>query len=240
MALSSGVTALFGEKYGDFVRVITFDDSFSKELCGGTHAKATGQLGFFKIISESAVAAGVRRIEAITANAAEQFINGQNEQIKGLKDLLKNPADLFKSVESLIEENSRLKKEIEKNILERSAGLKHELIKEVVSINGINFLAKKVDLPNTDAVKNLAYALKDLLDDLLLVLACEIDGKPSLTVMLSENLVKERGLNAGNIVRELAKEIQGGGGGQPFFATAGGKDSSGLDRALEKAKSFTV
>jgi alanyl-tRNA synthetase len=240
VALSSGVTALFGEKYGDFVRVITFDDSFSKELCGGTHAKATGQLGFFKIISESAVAAGVRRIEAITANAAEQFINGQNEQIKGLKDLLKNPADLFKSVESLIEENSRLKKEIEKNILERSAGLKHELIKEVVSINGINFLAKKVDLPNTDAVKNLAYALKDLLDNLLLVLACEIDGKPSLTVMLSENLVKERGLNAGNIVRELAKEIQGGGGGQPFFATAGGKDSSGLDRALEKAKSFTV
>jgi len=240
VALNLGVTALFGEKYGDFVRVITFDDSFSKELCGGTHAKATGQIGFFKITSESAVAAGVRRIEAITADAAEQFINGQNEQIKGLKDLLKNPSDLLKSVESLIEENSRLKKEIEKNILERSAGLKHELVKEAVLINGINFLTKKVDLPNTDAVKNLAYALKDLLDDLLLVLACEVDGKPSLTVMVSENLVKEKGLNAGNIVRELAKEIQGGGGGQPFFATAGGKDSSGLDRALEKAKLFTV
>jgi len=240
VAINSGVTALFGEKYGDFVRVITFDDSFSKELCGGTHAKATGQIGFFKITSESAVAAGVRRIEAITADAAEQFINGQNEQIKGLKDLLKNPSDLLKSVESLIEENSRLKKEIEKNILERSAGLKHELVKEAISINGINFLAKKVDLPNTDAVKNLAYALKDLLDNLLLVLACEVDGKPSLTVMVSENLVKDKGLNAGNIVRELAKEIQGGGGGQPFFATAGGKDSSGLDRALEKAKLFTV
>lgn len=240
VAINSGVTALFGEKYGDFVRVITFDDSFSKELCGGTHAKATGQIGFFKITSESAVAAGVRRIEAITADAAEQFINGQNEQIKGLKDLLKNPSDLLKSVEALIEENSRLKKEIEKNILERSAGLKHELVKEAISINGINFLAKKVDLPNTDAVKNLAYAVKDLLDDLLLVLACEVDGKPSLTVMVSENLVKEKGLNAGNIVRELAKEIQGGGGGQPFFATAGGKDSSGLDRALEKAKLFAV
>jgi alanyl-tRNA synthetase len=240
VAINSGVTALFGEKYGDFVRVITFDDSFSKELCGGTHAKATGQIGFFKITSEGAVAAGVRRIEAITADAAEQFINGQNEQIKGLKDLLKNPSDLLKSVESLIEENSRLKKEIEKNILERSAGLKHELVKEAISINGINFLAKKVDLPNTDAVKNLAYAVKDLLNDLLLVLACEVDGKPSLTVMVSENLVKEKGLNAGNIVRELAKEIQGGGGGQPFFATAGGKDSSGLDRALEKAKLFAV
>ena len=124
--------------------------------------------------------------------------------------------------------------------MERSAGLKHELIKEAVLINGINFLAKRVDLPNTDAVKNLAYAVKDLVDDLLLVLACEIDGKPSLTVMVSENLVKDKGLNAGNIVRELAKEIQGGGGGQPFFATAGGKDSSGLDRALDKAKSFVA
>jgi alanyl-tRNA synthetase len=239
-AINSGVTALFGEKYGDFVRIITFDDHFSKELCGGTHVKATGQIGYFKITSESAVAAGVRRIEAITADVAEQFINEQSEQIKGLKDLLKNPSDLLKSVESLIEENSKLKKEIEKSILERSAGLKHELIKEAVLINGINFLAKRVDLPNTDAVKNLAYAVKDLVDDLLLVLACEIDGKPSLTVMVSENLVKDKGLNAGNIVRELAKEIQGGGGGQPFFATAGGKDSSGLDRALDKAKSFVA
>jgi alanyl-tRNA synthetase len=239
-AINSGVTALFGEKYGDFVRIITFDDHFSKELCGGTHVKATGQIGYFKITSESAVAAGVRRIEAITADVAEQFINEQSEQIKGLKDLLKNPSDLLKSVESLIEENSKLKKEIEKSILERSAGLKHELIKEAVLINGINFLAKRVDLPNTDAVKNLAYALKDLVNDLLLVLACEIDGKPSLTVMVSENLVKDKGLNAGNIVRELAKEIQGGGGGQPFFATAGGKDSSGLDRALDKAKSFVA
>ena len=235
-AINSGVTALFGEKYGDFVRVITFDDHFSKELCGGTHAKASGQIGYFKILSESAVAAGVRRLEAITADAAEKFINSQNEQIKGLKELLKNPNDLLKSVESILEENNRLKKEIEKNILERSAGLKHELVKEAVNINGVNFLAKRVDLPNTDAVKSLAYSVKELLGDLLLVLACEIDGKPSLTVIVSENIVKEKGLNAGNIVRELAKEIQGGGGGQPFFATAGGKDSSGLDRALEKAK----
>jgi alanyl-tRNA synthetase len=218
--------------------MITFDDHFSKELCGGTHVKASGQIGYFKILSESAVAAGVRRIEAITAGAAEKFINGQNEQIKGLKDLLKNPNDILKSVESLLEENNRLKKEIEKTILERSAGFKHELVKDVLNIDGVNFLAKQVDLPNTDAVKTLAYAVKDLLDNLFLVLACEIDGKPSLTVMVSENLVKEKGLDAGTIVRELAKEIQGGGGGQPFFATAGGKDSSGIASALNKARLF--
>ena len=237
-AIDSGVTALFGEKYGEYVRVITFDDYFSKELCGGTHVKSSGQIGYFKIISESAVAAGVRRIEAITADTTENYINAQNEQIKGLKDLLKNPNDLLKTVESLIEENNRLKKEIEKTIIERSAGLKHELVNNIRIINGVNLIAQQVELPNTDAVKSLAYAVKDLVDDLFLVLACEIDGKPSLTVMVSESLIKERNLNAGSIVRELAKEIQGGGGGQPFFATAGGKDSSGLVNALEKAKTF--
>lgn len=237
-AINSGVTALFGEKYGDFVRVITFDDHFSKELCGGTHVKATGQISYLKIVSESAVAAGVRRIEAITAESAEQYFNHQSSQIKVLKELLKNPADLLKSVETLLEENSKLKKEVEKNVLERAAALKHELVKEAVEMNGVNLIARQVELPNTEAVKSLAYAVKDLVDNLFLVLACDIDGKPSLTVMVSENLVKEKNLNAGNIVRELAKEIQGGGGGQPFFATAGGKDSSGLSRVLEKAKSY--
>lgn len=237
-AINSGVTALFGEKYGDFVRVITFDDHFSKELCGGTHVKATGQIAYLKITSESAVAAGVRRIEAITAETAERYFNDQTMQIRGLKELLKNPNDLLKSVETLIDENNKLKKEVEKNILERAAGLKHELIKNAVQINGINLIAQQVELPSTEAVKSLAYAVKDLVSDLFLVLACDIEGKPSLTVMISENLVKEKNLNAGNIVRELAKEIQGGGGGQPFFATAGGKDSSGLAKALEKVPSF--
>jgi len=237
-AISSGVTALFGEKYGEYVRVITFDDSFSKELCGGTHVKATGQIGFFKIIAESAVAAGVRRIEAITGIAAENFINAQIKLVHQLRELLKNPKDVSKSVESLVEENSRLKKEIEKSILEKSSGLKNELAQKVEAINGINFIAQKVQLPNADALKNLAYQLKDIVSDLFLVLAADIDGKPSLTVMIAENLVKEKGLNAGTIVRELAKEIKGGGGGQPFFATAGGSDVSGLDKALEKAKTF--
>lgn len=237
-AINSGVTALFGEKYGDYVRVITFDEKFSKELCGGTHVKATGYIGFFKIVTEGAVAAGVRRIEAITGIAAENYINEQSKLIHQLKELLKNPKDIGKSVETLLDENTRLKKEIEKSILEKSSGLKNELAQKVQAINGINFIAEKVALPNADAVKNLAYQLKDIVSDLFLVLAADIDGKPNLTVMISENLVKDKGLNAGNIVRELAKEIKGGGGGQPFFATAGGSDISGLTNALTKAKSF--
>jgi alanyl-tRNA synthetase len=237
-AIKSGVTALFGEKYGEYVRVITFDDSFSKELCGGTHVKATGQIGFFKIITESAVAAGVRRIEAITGIAAERFITEQSRVVHEVRELLKNPKDVSKSIENLIEENNRLKKEIEKSILEKSSGLKTELAQKAEKINGVNFIAQKVELPNADAVKNLAYQLKDIVPDLFLVLAAVISEKPSLTVMIAENVVKEKGLNAGAIVRELAKVIKGGGGGQPFFATAGGSDVSGLDKALEKAKSF--
>ena len=238
VAITSGVTALFGEKYSEYVRVITFDDEYSKELCGGTHVKATGQIGYFKIISESAVAAGVRRIEAITGIGAENYINEQSKLVHQLKELLKNPKDIGKSIESLLEENSKLKKELEKALIEKSSGLKDELAKKVQNINGINLIAERVALPNTDAVKNLAYQLKDIVSDLFLVLATEIDGKPGLSVMISENLVKDKGLNAGNIVRELAKEIQGGGGGQPFFATAGGKDAGGLDKALAKANSF--
>ena len=237
-AITSGVTALFGEKYGEYVRVITFDDNFSKELCGGTHVRATGQIGYFKIISESAVAAGVRRIEAITGFAVEQYFIEQTKLVQQVKELLKNPKDVGKSIESLLEENNRLKKEIEKSILEKSAGLKDEFAKTAENINGINFIAQKVELPNADAVKNLAYNLKDIVSDLFLVLAANIDGKPNITVIIAENLVKEKGLNAGTIIRELAKEIQGGGGGQPFYATAGGKDLSGMDRVLEKAMGF--
>ena len=237
-AVSRGVTALFGEKYGEFVRVITFDPDFSMELCGGTHVKSTGQIGYFKIVSESAVAAGVRRIEAITGQAAENYIAEQDKLLTELKALLKNPRDLVKSVESILEENNRLKKDIEKNVAEKASALKTELAAKVQNVNGVNFIAAQVDLPNAEAVKNLAYNLKDMVQDLFLVLATNPDGKPGLTVMISENLVNQKGLHAGNIVRELAKEIQGGGGGQPFFATAGGKRAEGLSAALEKAKSF--
>jgi alanyl-tRNA synthetase len=140
----------------------------------------------------------------------------------------------------LVDENNRLKKEAERAVLEKAAGLKHDLAAKAENINGINYIIDRVALPNADAVKNLAYHLKDLVDDLFLVLAADFDGKPSLTVMLSESVVEKRQLHAGNIIRELAKEIQGGGGGQPFFATAGGKDASGLDRALEKARAMAV
>jgi alanyl-tRNA synthetase len=237
-AIASGVTALFGEKYGDFVRVITFDDKFSKELCGGTHVQNTAEIGFFKITGESAVAAGVRRIEAITSYNSLNYIQEEGRLVKKLKELLRNPADLPKSVESLIEDNNRMKKELEKAVLMKASGLKDNLAKTVESINGINFIAQKVELPNADAIKNLAYNLKDIVPNLFLVLAANINGKPSLTVMIDEALVKEKGLHAGNIVKELAKEVKGGGGGQPFFATAGGSDVSGIDNALAKAKSF--
>ena len=140
----------------------------------------------------------------------------------------------------MLEENSKLKKEIEKSVLEKSAGLKNELAEKAEQLDGVNFIAQKVHLPSADAIKNLAYQLNDIVSNLFLVLAADIEGKPSLTVMIAENLVKEKNLNAGAIVRELAKEIKGGGGGQPFFATAGGSDISGLDKALEKAKSFVA
>jgi alanyl-tRNA synthetase len=235
-AISSGVTALFGEKYGDLVRIITFDDHFSKELCGGTHVQATGQIGYFKIISESGVAAGVRRIEAITADKAEDFVLAQNKELSELKSLLKGSKDLISAVSSLIEENGRLKKAADKAIIEQSSNLKHEIVHHMKTINGINVIATHVDLPNAEAVKNLAFAVKDLVDDLLLVFTTIIDDKPGITVMVSEHLVKDRGLNASNIVRELAKDIQGGGGGQPFYATAGGKNKEGLKLVLERVE----
>jgi alanyl-tRNA synthetase len=235
-AISSGVTALFGEKYGDLVRIITFDDHYSKELCGGTHVQATGQIGYFKITSESGVAAGVRRIEAITADNAEAFVLAQNKELTALKSLLKGNKDLVSAVSSLIEENSKLKKEAEKALTEHSSSLKHDIVHHIKSVNGINVIATHVALPNAEAVKNLAFAVKDLVDDLLLVFTTLIDDKPGITVMVSEHLVKERGLNASNIVRELAKDIQGGGGGQPFYATAGGKNKEGLKSVLEKVE----
>ncbi len=237
-ATERGVTAAFGEKYGDWVRVITFDPNFSQELCGGTHVKNTGEIGFIKIISESAVAAGVRRIEAVASVFAENYVSEQFTALNGVKALLKNPKELVKTVSDLLEENAKLKKDQGKALLQKASGLKDGLAQKAQAINGINFIAEKVELENADAIKNLAYSLKDVVPDLFLVLAAEIDGKPSLTVMLTENLVKDKGLDAGKIIRELAKEIQGGGGGQPFYATAGGKDVSGLQKALNKAKTF--
>ncbi len=229
---------LFGEKYGDYVRVITFDENFSRELCGGTHVQATGQIGFFKIISEGSVAAGVRRIEAITAEKAEALVEEQYELMNELKEMLKQPKDLKKAVESLLKEKNDLLKEIEQLENQQIQGLKDELLQKAEAQNGIQLIAQRVNVPSADALKQLAFDLRAKADNLFAVLASEIKGKPQITVMISDNLVEEKKLNAGKIVKELAKEIKGGGGGQAFYATAGGKDSSGLDRVLEKAKTI--
>jgi alanyl-tRNA synthetase len=231
-----GATALFGEKYGDFVRVITFDPQFSVELCGGTHVKATGQIGYFKIVSEGAVAAGVRRIEAITADKAEQLIDEQAALISELKEILKQPKDLRKAVESLLEEKAQLSKQIEAFHLQEAQAVKSQLLNKVQQQNGVALIAEKVNLPSADSLKQIAYELKARVENLFLVLAANIEGKPQIAVMISDNLVKDKNLHAGNIVKELAREIKGGGGGQPFYATAGGTDISGLDRVIERAK----
>lgn len=233
-----GAMALFGEKYGDTVRVVTFDKNFSIELCGGTHVPSTGQIGYFKITSESAVAAGIRRIEAVTAVKAEEFINRQLGTLDQVKEMLKHPKDVVKSIEELQKQNAELGKQVEAALREKAKSTKNEIVQKIRKENGINFLAEKVELNSADAIKDLAFQLKSEIVDLFLVLGANVNGKPSLTVMLSENLVKEKKLHAGNIVKELAKEINGGGGGQPFYATAGGSKPEGLDNAIAAAKKF--
>ncbi len=234
-ALEMGATALFGEKYGDEVRVITFDKDYSVELCGGTHVPATGQIGQFKITSESAIAAGVRRIEAITDGKAEQYVDEHIAIVKELKGLLKNPKDIVKSVQVLIEQNNQLQKQIAAMNSEKALNLKDDLKAKAENINGINFIAEKVDLePNS--IRDLAFNLNKEIENMFLVLGAVNGGKVTLTVMLSEDLVKEKGLNAGAVIRDLAREIGGGGGGQPHFATAGGKNPGGLEKAFMKAK----
>jgi alanyl-tRNA synthetase len=237
-AKKQGATALFGEKYGDFVRVITFDKNFSVELCGGTHVPATGNIGLFKIVSEGSISAGVRRIEAITAKAAEEYIQSHLDLVKEIQELLKSPKDLKKAVEALIQERNELKKEIEALHLQQAVALKSELLQKVKTVDGINLIIEQVKLPSADALKKLSFELKNEVSHVLAVIAAEIEGKPQVAVVINEELVSSKGLNAGNLVRELAKEIQGGGGGQPFFATAGGKNIEGLPLVIEKAKAM--
>lgn len=231
-----GAIALFGEKYGDFVRVIKFGESV--ELCGGTHVPSTGQIGSFIITSESAISAGVRRIEAITADRAEEFVKKHMDELAEVKAVLNNTQNLKKSVEDLVAQNSRLQKQIEEFERKAASGIKQELKNKIQFINGVNVIAEVIQLDSAQAVKDLAFQLKGEIENLFLALGSAIGGKPSISVMIAENLVAEKGLNAGAVVREAAKEMQGGGGGQAFYATAGGKDLSGLSAAVEKAKSF--
>ncbi len=231
-----GAMMLFGEKYGDEVRVIKFGESV--ELCGGTHVNATGQIGLLKIVSEGAIAAGIRRIEAITAARAEKYINDQLNMLKSIKETIKGSKDIVGSVTNLLEQNSELSKQLENFQRESLKIVKANLKSKVLLERGVNIIADKIEVDNAAMVKDLAFQLKGEVENLFLVLGAEINGKPNLTVMISENVVAEKGLNAGQIVREAGREIKGGGGGQPFYATAGGKDVDGLQAAIEKALSF--
>ena len=234
-ALDEGAMALFGEKYGDSVRAIKFGNSM--ELCGGIHVKNTAEIWHFKIISEGAVAAGIRRIEAITSDAVKAHFASYENTLNEVKVALKNPQDVLKAVHSLQEENAKLSKQIEALMKDKVKNLKAGLIAELQEVNGVQFLAKQVDL-NPEGAKDLAYELGTLGTNLFLVLATAEEGKPTLSCYISKELVADKNLNAGTVVRELGKFIQGGGGGQPFFATAGGKNTDGIATALAKAIDF--
>ncbi len=234
-AREMGAMALFGEKYDDVVRVIQFGDSI--ELCGGTHVQATGQVGLFKIRHESAVAAGIRRIEAITSSDALAFVNDQIDTLNLIRQEVKSPQDPLKAIKELMKRNSELEKKLESANAKQAGNLKGDLVAAAEEVGGVRVIASRIDLQDSGAIKKLAFSLKDE-ENLYAVLAADLNGKPNLTVVVSSDLVEGKGMHAGNIVKELAKEIKGGGGGQPFYATAGGSDVEGLDRAVERAGEF--
>lgn len=235
-ATKLGAMALFGEKYGDVVRVVIMDEKYSVELCGGTHVGATGELGLFKITSESAVAAGVRRIEAVCGELALSYVDNQLLQFNFIKEALKNPKDILKSIQSLQDENFSLKKEIEKNQHEKVEIIKQQLRTKITNRNHINLLIEKVEGVNADGLKKIQFDLRNEFENLFFVATTIVNDKPLLSIILSDELVKDKKLHAGNMVKELAKAIKGGGGGQAFYATAGGNDSAGIDTVLKQAE----
>ncbi|WP_179319308.1 alanine--tRNA ligase [Winogradskyella helgolandensis] len=234
-AVEEGAMALFGEKYGDTVRTIRFGKSI--ELCGGIHVKNTSDIWHFKIVSEGAVAAGIRRIEAITNKSVRDYYSENNAAFLEMKGLLNNAKEPVKALEHLQEENNDLKKQIEGLLKDKAKNIKGELKSELTEINGIQFLAKKLDL-DASGIKDVCFELGSQFENLFLLFGAENDGKAILSCYISKELVASKNLNAGTIVRELGKHIQGGGGGQPFFATAGGKNPDGITAALEAGKSF--
>ncbi len=235
-AKAMGATALFGEKYGDLVRVIKFDDSI--ELCGGTHVEATGEIGFFKISSESAIAAGIRRIEAVTSEESEKYIFERLHLLDLIHSLYKSSKNIKQTIENAIEENNELKRVVENFEKEAVKQMKKNLKAAIKEIKGVNVSAEKIEVRNAGQLKDIAYQLKGEIDNLFFAAGAEINGKANLVIMISDNLVKDKGLNAGQIIREISKEIKGGGGGQAHFASAGGSDPSGIENALKKALEF--
>ncbi len=236
-AQKMGAIALFGEKYGNKVRVIAFDKDYSAELCGGTHVNATGQIGLFKIVSEGAIAAGIRRIEAVTGEIAEKFVNEKIQTLEQVRDLLKNPKNVVKAIEQLHSENEKLNKEIQQLQKAQAGNMIGELKQKVQKVGDINFISVKLAI-DPQMAKDLAFEMKKEMENLFLTIGHFADGKAGITIIISNNLVTEKQLHAGNIVRELAKDIQGGGGGQPHFATAGGKNPDGLEKAVSRAVEF--
>ena len=236
-ALDEGAMALFGEKYGDTVRTIRFGRSI--ELCGGTHVKNTGDIWYFKILSEGAVAAGIRRIEAITGDAVKEYFDDLEKTINEIKHLTGNQQSPVKALQHLQDENANLKKQIENLLKDKAKNIKEDLKKELTETNGVKFLAKQLDL-DASGIKDVSFELASQFDNLFLLFGAEQDGKALLSCYISKELVSSKNLNAGQIVRELGKFIEGGGGGQPFFATAGGKNPKGISLALEKAKDYIV
>jgi alanyl-tRNA synthetase len=234
-ALDKGAMALFGEKYGDSVRMIEFGNS--KELCGGIHVKNSAEIWHFKIISEGAVAAGIRRIEAITGDAVKAFYTNQENTLLEIKEVLKNPQDVLKSVASLQDDNAKLKKQIEQLVKEKIDGLATSLVSEFQDVNGINFLVKQVDL-SMSATKDLAQAIGTSKPNSFVVLASIEDDAPNIHCYIAKELVANRGLNAGTVIRELGKFIDGNGGGQPFFASGKGKNTNGIAAVLENAVNY--
>ena len=234
-ALDKGAMALFGEKYGDNVRMIEFGNS--KELCGGIHVKNSAEIWHFKIISEGAVAAGIRRIEAITGDAVKEYYTAQENTLAEIKGVLKNPQDVLKSVASLQDDNAKLKKQLEQLVKEKIEGLKNTLVTELKDINGIQFLAKQVDL-SMSATKDLAQAIGTSKPNTFVFLASVEDNTPNIHCYIAKELVAKQALNAGTVIRELGKYIDGNGGGQPFFASGKGKNVGGIREALEKAVEF--
>jgi alanyl-tRNA synthetase len=235
-AKEMGALAFFGEKYGDEVRVIKFGNSV--ELCGGTHIEATGKIGFFKITEETSIAAGIRRIEAVTSDEAEKFLRSELEELNAVRGLFKNPAHLKDKIEKALDENKALKKQVEHFEKEQAKQIKNDLKNSVTEINGIPALFKKVDVQDAGQLKDLVFMLKGELPTHFMALAAELNGKVNLMIAVSKDLTAKEGLNAGQIIREAVKEIKGGGGGQAHFASAGGSDPKGIQAALDKAKSY--
>jgi alanyl-tRNA synthetase len=241
-AMKLGAMALFGEKYGDVVRVVIIDPTYSMELCGGTHVGATGDIGLFKITNETAVAAGVRRIEAVCGRLAEDYVNQEFRLINSIRDSLKNPKDVLKAVENISNENAELKKKLEKLEAQQLETIKQELLKKTVQLNGTTFIGEVVEVGSADALKKLCFDLKNELSShrgmsYAVVLATNIEGKAQVAILLDEQLAMSKSLEAPKIIKEhIAPLIKGGGGGQKTLATAGGQDASNLKLVIEKVK----